>query len=440
MRFPRVWAIGGVGVVVAALVVGMMFAGKANAAPQHASSRPAVSFYHSCPAAAVGAAYCHALYLAQGAAIPGARPGGGGSTSVTNGCPTNPTAGNTYPGYTACDVESAYNLASASGSNGSGETVAIVDAYNDPNAFSDVNTYRSEFGIPLLTNGTSFKQVNQTGGSKLPRSNGGWAQEISLDLDMVSAVCPNCNILLVEASSNSNTNLFTAEDYAASHASYVSNSYGESEFSGETSDDVYFNHPGVVITVSSGDGGYGVDYPAASPYVTAVGGTSLTKCSSTRGWCESVWSTSNTEGAGSGCSAYEPQQSWQNIANITGNVDVSGTSTLEGNCSRRAVADVSATADPYHGVDVYDSYSYQGQSGWLVFGGTSVASPITASVYALAGNASSVTYGSYPYSHTSSLYDVTSGQTSNCGSDLCTAVPGWDGPTGLGTPDGIGGY
>src|SRR5579875_697215 len=427
------------GVLIAIVIGGGigLYATHAFAAPR---SNASVAALHSCGAAQSGAATCHAIYLSQGAAKPGKGTGGGSTNSVTNGCPTNPTAGNTYPGYTACDVENAYALSTASASNGSGETVAIVDAYNDPNAFNDVNTYRSEFGIPLLTNGTTFKQVNQTGGTKLPRNNGGWAQEISLDLDMVSAVCPNCNILLVEASSNSNTNLFTAENYAAAHASYVSNSYGESEFSGETSDDTYFNHPGVVITASSGDGGYGVEYPAASPYVTAVGGTSLTKCSSTRGWCESVWSTSSTEGAGSGCSAYEAQQSWQNIANITGNVDVSGTTTLEGNCAKRAVADVSATADPYHGVDVYDSYSYQGVSGWLVFGGTSVASPLVASVYALAGNASSVTYGSYPYSHTSSLNDVTTGKTASCGSDLCTAVPGWDGPTGLGTPNGIGGF
>ncbi len=376
-----------------------------------------------------------AIYLAQGAAKAGARANSVTATAVTNGCATNPTAGNTYPGYTACDVENAYNLASYSASNGAGTTVAIVDAYNDPNAFNDVNTYRAEFGIPQLTNGASFKQVNQTGGTKLPRNNGGWAQEISLDLDMVSAVCPNCNILLVEASSASNSNLFAAEQYATANANYVSNSWGESESSGETSYDKYFNVPGVVITVSSGDGGYGVEYPAASPYVTAVGGTSLTQCSSTRGWCESVWSTSSTEGAGSGCSAYEPQQSWQNIANITG-------ATPDGSCSRRAVADVSATADPYHGVDVYDSYSYQGVSGWLVFGGTSVASPLVVSVYALAGNASSVSYGSYPYSHTSGLYDVTTGQTASCGSDLCSANynPGWDGPTGLGTPNGIGGF
>ncbi len=154
--------------------------------------------------------------------------------------------------------------------------------------------------------------------------------------------------------------------------------------------------------------------------MTAVGGTSLNRASNTRGWSETTWS-----GAGSGCSAYDPKPSWQ----------------TDGGCTRRTVADVSAVADPNTGVSVYDSYSYQGRSGWLVFGGTSVASPIIASVYALAGNAASVNYGSYPYSHTSSLFDVTSGSNGSCGGTyLCTAGTGYDGPTGNGTPNGTGGF
>src|SRR6185437_8322644 len=165
----------------------------------------------------------------------------------------------------------------------------------------------------------------------------------------------------------------------------------------------------------------GVEYPAASQYVTAVGGTSLSHASNTRGWSETAWN-----GAGSGCSADDVQPSWQ-----------SSVSRITANCGKRAVADVSAVADPNTGVSVYDSFTYQGLSGWLVFGGTSVASPVIASVYALAGNASSVNYGSYPYSHTSSLFDVTSGSNGSCGgTPLCTAGTGWDGPTGLGTPNG----
>jgi subtilase family serine protease len=240
------------------------------------------------------------------------------------------------------------------------------------------------------------------------------AEEISLDLDMVSAVCPNCHILLVEANNNSFTNLSAAVDEAAAlGAKEISNSYGGSEYSGEVNDQSHYNHPGIAVTVSSGDSGYGVQFPAASRYVTAVGGTSLSKASNSRGWSEPVWS-----GAGSGCSAYVSKPSWQTDAS----------------CSRRTVADVAADADPNTGVSVYDTFR---TSGWLVFGGTSVASPIIASVYALAGNATSVNYGSYPYSHTSSLFDVTSGSNGSCGgSYLCTGAVGYDGPTGLGTPNG----
>jgi subtilase family serine protease len=294
-----------------------------------------------------------------------------------------------------------------------------VDAYDDPNAESDLGVYRSQFGLSACTTANGcFGKVDQNGGTNYPRGSGSWTQEISLDVDMVSAICPNCHILLVEATTNSFANLSTAVDTAARlGANAISNSYGGSEYSNEVNDQSHYNHPGIAITASSGDSGYGVQFPAASQYVTAVGGTSLTKASNTRGWSETAWS-----GAGSGCSAYIAKPSWQK----------------DPGCSNRTVADVSADADPNTGVSVYDTYH---TSGWLVFGGTSVASPIIASVYALAGNAGSVTYGSYPYSHTSSLFDVTSGSNGSCGgSYLCTAGPGYDGPTGLGTPDGAGGF
>jgi subtilase family serine protease len=352
-----------------------------------------------CTAAPVGYASCMALLVT----------------------PTNKIAPNVISGYYPSDLRSAYNLPSTTA--GSGQTVAIVDAYNDPNAESDLGVYRSQFGIPACTTANGcFKKVNQSGGTSYPKNNGGWAQEISLDLDMVSAICPNCHILLVEGSSSSLTNLGTAVNEAAKlGATEISNSYGGGESSSDTSyDSSYYKHPGIAITVSAGDSGYGVEYPAASQYVTAVGGTSLTKASNSRGWSETVWS-----GTGSGCSAYDPKPSWQ----------------TDSGCSRRTVGDVSADADPNTGVAVYDSYSYQGYKGWLVFGGTSVASPIIASVYALAGNAKTVTYGSYPYSHTSSLNDVTSGSNGSCGGTyLCAGEPGYDGPTGLGTPNGAGGF
>lgn len=346
------------------------------------------------------------------------------SKVVVYGTAVQPFA-STPSGYGPADLQSAYKLPSSTA--GSGQTVAIVDAYDDPNAEADLGVYRSQFGLPPCTTANGcFRKVNQAGGTSYPRANGGWAEEISLDLDMVSAICPNCHILLVEASSASFTNLGAAVNEAAKlSATEISNSYGGSESSSDTSyDATYFNHPGIAITVSSGDGGYGVEYPAASQYVTAVGGTSLAKASSTaRGWTETAWS-----GAGSGCSKYDAQQIWQTSLSLSG-------------CSNRIVADVSAVADPNTGVSVYDSYTYRGLSGWLVFGGTSVSSPIIASVYALAGNAKSVIYGSYPYSHTSSLFDVTSGSNGSCGgSYLCTAGPGYDGPTGLGTPNGTGGF
>jgi subtilase family serine protease len=333
-------------------------------------------------------------------------------------------------GYGPADIQSAYALPSATA--GSGQTVAIVDAYDDKTAEQDLATYRSTYGLPACTTANGcFKKVNQSGvQGSYPANNQGWALEISLDLDMVSAACPNCKILLVEATNNSNANLYAAEDTAARlGANVISNSFGAGESSSDPSSNVHFNHPGVAITVSSGDSGYGVEYPAASPYVTAVGGTSLNKASNTRGWSESVWS-----GAGSGCSAYEPKQSWQ----------------TDSGCARRTVADVSAVADPNTGVNVYDSNcsglnKLLGQcfAGWGIVGGTSASAPIVGSVYALAGNTGSLTYGSFPYSHTASLNDVTSGGNSTTGCSpayLCTGSAGYDGPSGLGTPKGAGAF
>ena len=362
---------------------------------------------HVCADATPGSATCSAIVR---------------ETLLTNGTLASAT---TPTGYGPADLQSAYNLPSATA--GSGQTVAIVDAYNDPSVASDLNTYRTQFGLPACTttNGC-FRVVNQSGGTNLPRSNGGWAEEISLDVDMVSAICPNCHILLVEASTSSMTSLGSAVNEAAKlGATEISNSYGGGESSADASyDATYFKHPGIAITASSGDSGYGAQYPAASQYVTAVGGTSLTRDSSARGWTETAWTS-----AGSGCSKYDPQPAWQG-----------GVSNVTGVCSKRAVADVSADADPATGVAVYDSYSYQGLSGWLEFGGTSVASPIIASVYALAGNASSVVSGSYPYAHATSFNDVTSGSNGRCGTLLCTATTGWDGPTGLGSPNGTAGF
>jgi len=327
-------------------------------------------------------------------------------------------------GYGPTQFQTAYSLPSSTA--GSGQTIGIVDAYNDPTAESDLATYSSTFGLPACTTASGcFKKVNQTGGTSYPASNGGWALEISLDVQVAHAACPNCKLLLVEASSNSFANLLAAEDYATSHATVVSNSWGGNESSSETGYDAHFNRS-VPITVSSGDSGYGVEYPASSQYVTAVGGTTLKLASNDTRASETAWS-----GAGSGCSAYEPKPSWQH----------------DTGCARRTVADVSADADPNTGAAVYDSTRYctflffNCSTGWYQVGGTSLAAPLVASVYALAGNSGSTTYGSFPYAHAGSLNDVLSGSNGSCGgSYLCTAGSGYDGPTGLGTPNGTGGF
>jgi subtilase family serine protease len=332
---------------------------------------------------------------------------------VVNGS-AQPLGVNAPAGYGPAQLQSAYNLPSATG--GSGQTIAIVDAFDDPTAESDLAQYRSFFGLPPCTTANGcFRKVSETGGTIYPPANPDWDLEISLDLDMVSAVCPSCHILLVEATTNLDSDLYAAEDEAASLGpSAISNSWGGDEYSGETADDVHFDHPGIAITASSGDNGYGVEYPAASPDVTAVGGTSLTASGGARGWSESAWS-----GAGSGCSAYEPKPSWQN----------------DSGCNHRTVADVSAVADPNTGVAVLFG------GVWFEVGGTSASSPIVAAVYGLAGNASTVTAGSYPYSHTTGLFDVTSGSNGTCSpAYLCTAGNGYDGPTGLGTPNGAASF
>ncbi|MFD7790744.1 putative Ig domain-containing protein [Streptomyces sp. NPDC059759] len=336
----------------------------------------------------------------------------------------SPDAAAAVSGLSPANLHSAYNLPST---GGSGLTVAVVDAYNDPNAAADLATYRSQFGLSACTKANGcFKQVSQTGSTtSLPTNDSGWAGEEALDIDMVSAVCPNCNIVLVEASSANDTDLGAAENEAVSlGAKFVSNSWGGDESSSQTGEDTsYFKHPGVAITVSSGDEAYGAEYPATSQYVTAVGGTALTTSSSSRGWSESVWKTSSTEGTGSGCSAYDTKPSWQ----------------TDTGCSKRMESDVSAVADPATGVAVYDTY---GGSGWAVYGGTSASAPIIAGVYALAGTPGSADYpAKYPYSHTSSLYDVTSGNNGSCSpSYFCAAGTGYDGPTGWGTPNGTAAF
>ncbi len=324
----------------------------------------------------------------------------------------------TPSGYSPGDLAAAYNLPTGAGA---GRTIAIVDAFDLPTAQNDLNTYRAQYGLPPCGPGC-FTKVNQNGGATLPPTDTGWGQEIALDMDMAAAACPNCRILLVEASSTSLDDFGAAVNTAVRlGAVAVSNSYGGTDGSSDNYfDSNYFNHPGVAITASSGDSGFGVQYPASSPYVTAVGGTSLTRSPNARGFSESAWS-----GAGSGCSAFEPKPSWQR----------------DGGCGGRTVADVSAVSDPATGVAVYNSTPNNGQSGWLVFGGTSAAAPLVAGAYALAGPAGSYGPGaSSLYANRGALNDVATGSNGACGNYLCNGVPGYDGPTGLGSPNGVGAF
>jgi hypothetical protein len=296
---------------------------------------------------------------------------------------------------------------------------------------SDLDTYSATLGIPKLPACTGaiassaapcFKKVDQRGGTRYPSSNAGWALEIALDVEAAHALCQNCSILLVESDTNSFTNLMAAVDRAvALGATVVSNSYGASEFSGEVNYDSHFNRPGVAFTVSSGDSGYGTEYPAASRFVTAVGGTSLYFHPDGSYGQELAWG-----GAGSGCSKYQTKPSWQN----------------DPDCPRRTIADVSAVADPNTGAAIYDSLSYFGRRGWWQVGGTSLAAPVVAAIYALSGNTSGAA-NQLPYAlgTSSNLHDIISGSNGSCGgSYLCTSGFGYDGPTGLGSPNGSGAF
>ena len=256
----------------------------------------------------------------------------------------------TPSGYGPAQLQSAYKLPSST--NGAGQTVAIVDAYDDPNIASDLAVYRSQYGLPACTTANGcFTKVNQNGvAGSYPAANGGWAEEESLDVDMVSANCPNCKIILVEANSATNANLGAAVNTAVSlGANVISNSYGGSESGSSNSN---YNHPGTIITASAGDDGTGAAQPCSYSTVVCVGGTTLSTANNARGWTETAWADS-----GSGCSAYVTKPSWQ----------------TDKGCTKRSEADTSADANPSTGVAVYDSYAYEGYSGWLVFGGTSVA-------------------------------------------------------------------
>ena len=321
-----------------------------------------------------------------------------------------------FHGLQPADIVRAYNFPASN----AGMTVAIVDAFDDPRAEADMGVYRAKFGLrPCTTANGCFRKVNQEGKpGPYPHESRAWGHEIALDVEMVSAVCPNCHILLVEANSAAVDNLGAAVDEAvALGAHVVSNSYFAVEWRGETAEDVHYNHPGVAITVSSGDAtvayqgeggggdlvtraasGYpyhvGPYYPASSPYVTSVGGTELEQIGNV--WIQDAWKYD-----GRGCSRYEPRPTFQPSL-----------------CPTRASVDLAVVGDPRTGVAIYASQA----GGWVVAAGTSVGAPVIAAAYALSGNPQGP---GFSYSHLSSFTDI--------------KPAGFDRATGLGSPYGVGG-
>ncbi len=322
-------------------------------------------------------------------------------------------------------LQQVYDLSYLSQTKGSGDTVGIVDVSNDPTAESDLATYRSRFGLPACSTANGcFKRVNETGGSTFPPSNTLWDLEISLDLDSVSALCPNCRIVLVEASSNASSDLAQAiREAVALGANQVSNSYAGWS-------NAYFNalsFPKVALVAAAGDNGawpspYAA-YPASLENFTAAGGTTILPDTQTaRGFTETAWgSASGGDGTGSGCDPTEAKPSWQH----------------DKGCAGRTSTDISANADPSSGILIYDSQNYEGLVGWFPCGGTSESSPLIAAYYALMGAQSSATAPpQWDYVNAASMNDPATGSTGSCGTYICNAGVGYDGPTGVGSISG----
>lgn len=427
-----------------------------------------------CPEAAARAASCLVLALEPSApATPGAVPYVRGAGAASTG-----PAG----GLTPADLASAYGFAAATG--GSGQTVAIVDAYDDPDIESDLGTFDGEYALAACTHADGcFTKVGQSGSeTALPaHDTRGWSVEIALDVETVHSACPKCRIVLVEASSESFADLAASVDEAvALGATEVSNSYGGLETELEAGELAAYDHPGVVIAAAAGDSGYlnwdrlaeaflapGLpDAPASLPSVVAVGGTSLKLTSAGARRSETVWNDSGPpsgadfkqfSATGGGCSTAFEAPAWQQGLAAW---------AATGCGSRRLDNDVAAVADPYTGFDIYTSYDYAAGAvtGWNTVGGTSLSSPLIASLYALAGGSRGVDYpASTLYAHlgqTSALYDVTKGGSGYCdavapgpcgepavneefgeldclGTTACDAAAGFDGPSGVGAPRGL---
>jgi subtilase family serine protease len=326
-------------------------------------------------------------------------------------------------GYHPADIRAAYGLPSSGG----GGAIAIVDAYHYNTSLNDFNVFATQFGLPVepSTNPTaSTNQVFQVvyQGTKKPRADAGWGQEAALDIEWAHALAPGAKIYLVEASSSSLTDMFAAVRKAATlpGVRQVSMSFGAGEFSSEASYDYSFTQSGVTFFASSGDNGGVKSYPAISPNVVGVGGTSLRLDVNGNVTSETAWS-----GSGGGLSTYEARPTYQD-----------GISSILG--TKRGLPDVSLVADPYTGCSVYDSTAYQGYSGWMVFGGTSLSSPCVAGMTNLAGRnlASSSAELNLIYGGLGgpNYRDITSGTAGSF-----SAKAGWDYITGVGSPVGLNG-
>jgi subtilase family serine protease len=348
--------------------------------------------------------------------VRGRGPGARRSFRLRDGDAVGPLATTSPTGLSPATIKSAYSFSTAS-TAGAGKTIAIVDAFNDPTAESDLGVFSSQYGLPACTTANGcFKKVNQTGGTAFPPTDAGWALESSLDIQWAHAIAPGAKILLVEATSNSFANLLAAEDYAKTHAQYVSNSWGGSEFSGETSSDSHFVQSGVSFFVSAGDAGLPAEYPSASPNVISVGGTTLHFNTSGAFTSETGWAD-----GGGGCSRFERA--------TTAQLGFSGYSQAGCRNSRRATPDVSLDADPDSGVSVFDSTPLQGESGWFQVGGTSASAPMWAGRSAVAG---AVVSSSFVYGSSITYRDITSGNNGapcRVGYDLCSGRGSWVGST-----------
>jgi len=396
--------------------------GAGNAASAQRSAQAARAFAANTPATSADCSSSAGSPAAGTTPIVGIIQGVGTVLSVGS-CSNVQLAGTAYlagtpvlmiPGLQPADLQSAYELPSATA--GTGQTIGIVVVHDDPNAEIDLAVYRSTFGLPACSSASGCLRVVAMKSSVLADAN--WSREISTDLDMASAVCPNCKLLLVEASTANETDLASAVSAAISAgANVVSNSYAIPESKQEVAS--MWSHPGVPIVAAAGDRGFTTaNWPAASRTAIAVGATTLTPDATTsRGWRETAWS-----GTGSGCSTLAAKPSWQ----------------TDTGCAGRTVADVAAVGDPATPVAVFDTYL---DSGWVRIGGTSVATPIVAGVYGLAANGAQLNAAASLYAHSSGLFPVNGGSNGTCSPIyLCTAGFGYSGPTGLGSPHGIAAF